>query len=216
MTIEVKGLCKQIRKADILVDVDVVAPSACVTGLAGVNGSGKTMLMRAIAGLIKPTSGGIAVDGRVLGRDMEFPPSIGLLIENPAFLDTRSGRDNLLLLAAVKGDIGRGEVDEAIRLVGLDPADKRRFRKYSLGMKQRLGLAAAVMECPDVVLLDEPTNALDESGVAMLKELVRRERDRGATVVLSCHDAEVLRELSDRIYFLSDGRVSGYEEVVHA
>lgn len=216
MTIEVKGLCKQIRKADILVDVDVVAPSACVIGLAGVNGSGKTMLMRAIAGLIKPTSGEIAVDGRVLGRDMEFPPSIGLLIENPAFLDTRSGRDNLLLLAAVKGDIGRGEVDEAIRLVGLDPADKRRFRKYSLGMKQRLGLAAAVMERPDVVLLDEPTNALDESGVAMLKELVRRERDRGATVILSCHDAEVLRELSDRIYFLSDGRVSGYEEVTRA
>lgn len=213
MTIEVCGLCKRIRGADILKEVSVCARSGRVTGLAGVNGSGKTMLMRAMAGLIRPTSGSVLIDGEELWRDVEFPPSIGLLIENPAFLDDKSGIDNLMLLAGIKHVIDRGQAEKVLELVGLDPFDRRAYRKYSLGMKQRLGLAAAVMESPDVVLLDEPTNALDASGVLMLKDLVRAQRERGACVVLSCHDAGTLRELSDEIYFLSEGRVEGHEMV---
>lgn len=223
MTVTVNNVTKRIGGALVLDDITLEVPNGTVVGLSGVNGSGKTMLMRAMAGLIRPTEGEVRIDGKRLWRDIPFPPSVGLLIENPAFLDSRTGLQNLALLAAIKGAVGgrgrkmegrrRERVVEVIRSVGLDPADKRKYRKYSLGMKQRLGIAAAVMEEPKLLLLDEPANALDTSGVAILKNTVRAERERGAAIVLACHDATILQELSDVIYYLAEGHIDGYEVV---
>lgn len=148
------------------------------------------------------------IDGKMLGKDIDFPLSIGILIENPAFLDSYSGYDNLKLLAQIKNTIGAQQIKEALIRVGLDPDDKKKYRKYSLGMKQRLAIAAAVMESPDIILLDEPTNALDSDGVEMVKNLLEEEKKRGAVIIVSCHDASVLYEISDRIYLVENGKVS--------
>ena len=139
-----------------------------------------------------------------------FPRSIGTLIENPAFLDSYSGFQNLKLLASIKGKIHDEEIWEAIRAVELNPDDKKKFRKYSLGMKQRLGIAAAVMEHPDIIILDEPTNALDSDGVQMVKQILQKEKERGALILISCHDLEILKELSDVIYLMNVGKLSAY------
>ena len=186
--------------------------SGKITGLKGVNGSGKTMLMRLVCGLITPTSGSIVINGKRLGKDITFPESVGILIENPAFLDAYSGFDNLKLLASIKHSVGPEEIRQTIARVGLDPDDKKKYRKYSLGMKQRLGIAAAVMEEPDIIILDEPTNALDSDGVAMLKEILHDQRERGALVLISCHDLPTLQELSDEIYLMESGALRPYEE----
>ena len=165
------------------------------------------MLMRLMAGLIRPTSGQVWIDGRQLGRDMDFPPSMGLLLENPAFLPNHTGLKNLELLAAIQNRAAGEGIRQTLRDVGLDPDDRRKYRKYSLGMKQRLGVAAAIMEQPELILVDEPTNALDDRGVEQICALLRRERDRGALLVLSCHDASILEALSDEIYHIYEGRV---------
>lgn len=209
--IEVEGLTKRVHGTEVLRDVTLSVPAGTTVGLSGPNGSGKTMLMRAVLGLIRPTEGFVAIDGKRLWRDISFPPSAGLLLEGPAFLSSRSGVDNLELLASIRGVVGRDACERAMAGVGLDPADKRPFRKYSLGMKQRLGIAGAVLEVPDLLVLDEPTNALDSSGVEMLKGIVRREQKRGATILLACHDADILRELSDEICYLAEGHVDGHE-----
>nr|WP_315522107.1 ATP-binding cassette domain-containing protein [Olegusella massiliensis] len=216
MSVEINNLNKTIHGATILSNISMSMPSGCVTGLAGVNGSGKTMLMRAVAGLIRPNSGTIDIDGKRLWRDISFPPSVGVLIENPAFLNDRTGLENLRILASIKDLLQEDDLRQVIKEVGLDPDDKRKFRKYSLGMKQRLGIAAAIMERPDLLLLDEPTNALDSDGVAMFKRIVARERERGASCVISCHDASILRELSDQIYYLAEGHIDGYEKLESA
>lgn len=213
MSVTVNNLSKGIKGKTILENVSIEAPSGRVTGLAGVNGSGKTMLMRVIAGLVRPTSGEVLIDGQHLWSDIEFPPSVGLLIENPAFLNGRSGFENLRLLAGIRNRVDDERIRSVIEYVGLDPDDRRHFSKYSLGMKQRLGLAAAIMERPKLLLLDEPTNALDASGVEMLKSLVRGCKKGGTTVLLACHDASILRELSDQVYFLAEGHVDGHERL---
>lgn len=207
MLIKINEVSKKIKDAVVVDQVSLELKSGKVYGLRGINGSGKTMLMRLIAGLILPTEGTITMDGKVLGKDMEFPESIGLLIENPAFLDTYSGLENLKMLASICELVGEDEMKEAIARVGLDPEDKKKYRKYSLGMKQRLGIAAAIMEKPDLLLLDEPTNALDEAGIELLKQIVREEKARGALIILSCHDTEILTEMVDVIYYLEEGRV---------
>lgn len=207
MLIEIKDVTKTIKGAQILDKVSLEFKSGVIYGLQGPNGSGKTMLMRLVSGLIRPTKGEVFIDGKQLGKDLDFPPSVGLLIENPAFLPSYTGKRNLELLAQLQNRIAEEEICQAIRDVGLDPADKRKYRKYSLGMKQRLGLAAAIMEKPELLLLDEPTNALDESGVAEIGQLVRRERDRGALVIVACHDKELLEDLADEIYTVAEGHV---------
>lgn len=209
--ITIDKVSKDINGVCVLQDICMTANPGRVTGLSGINGSGKTMLMRAIAALIKPTEGTIEIDGKQLWRDIAFPNSIGVLIENPAFLDTYTGFKNLDMIASIRQRIDREQIRETIRKVGLDPDDKKKYRKYSLGMKQRLGIAAAIMEKPDIVLLDEPTNALDSKGVDILKKLVWEERQRGATVVITCHDHAILRELADEIYFMEEGRVTNHE-----
>ncbi len=208
--IVLENVSKIIKGNTVTDNVSVTFESGEIIGLKGVNGSGKTMLMRLLAGLISPTSGTITIDGEVLGRDITFPRSIGILIENPAFLDSYSGFKNLQMLASIKGLISDEEVKAAIDRVKLDPEDKKKYRKYSLGMKQRLGIAAAVMERPDIVILDEPTNALDSDGVEIVKRILLEEKERGALVIISCHDFETLKALSDKMYLMEEGRMSEY------
>ncbi len=208
--IEIKNVTKTIKHNTVIDNVSLTVNAGEITGLKGVNGSGKTMLMRLISGLILPTSGEIMINGEKLGKDITFPHSIGTLIENPAFLDNYSGFENLKLLASIQGKISDEEIREAIRAVELDPNDKKKFRKYSLGMKQRLGIAAAVMEHPDIIILDEPTNALDSDGVQMVKRILQKEKERGALILISCHDLDILKELSDVIYLMNVGKLSAY------
>ncbi len=213
MKVEVRSLCKEIKRVPVLENVDMTLESGVVYGLQGKNGSGKTMLLRALAGLIRPTSGSVVVDGEQLGRDRSFPESVGLLIENPSFIDKYTGRKNLRLIAGVKSRIGDAEVDRALGRVGLDPSDRRHFKKYSLGMKQRLGIACAVMEHPDLILLDEPVNALDPTGVSCVERIIEEERSRGAIVVVACHDREELVLLADVVFTMAEGRIVDSEVV---
>ena len=208
MRMEVIEVSKVIRKHTVLDRVSFSMHSGKIYGIQGINGSGKTMLMRVLIGLIHPSSGKVLIDGKELGKELEFPKSIGFLLENPTFLDRYSGYQNLKMLASVKKIISDEEINKVLCLVGLDEeAAKKKYRKYSLGMKQRLGIAAALMEKPDIVILDEPTNALDTSGVELVKEIVRGEKKRGALVIISCHDLAVLEELSDEIIKLESGKV---------
>mgnify|MGYP001128403554 FL=1 len=182
--------------------------SGNVYGFQGINGSGKPMLMRLICGLIYPTKGEIVIDGKRLGKEITFPQSVGLLLENPAFLDSYTGFENLEMLASIKNIITREEIHKAITSVALDPLDKRKYKKFSLGMKQRLGIAAAIMEKPDILILDEPTNSLDSSGVSLVKTILAKERERGAIIILACHDLPVLQDVSDEIFLLEQGKIT--------
>lgn len=209
--IEVKNLCKTINKNMVLDNINVHMVSGQVYGVQGINGSGKTMFMRALIGLIHPTSGKILINQKELGKDMDFPKSIGFLLENPTFLDMYSGPDNLRLLAGVDNNISADminkEIDSLIEEVGLKSAGNKKYKKYSLGMKQRLGIAAAVLGNPDIVVLDEPTNALDDDGKDMVKRIVKMQKERGALVIISCHEMQTLEELSDEIVRLKEGRI---------
>lgn len=207
MDIQVRDGFKKIKGTAILQNINLDMHGATVYGLQGPNGSGKTMLMRLIAGLIRPTSGSVVIDGKTLGKNFDFPPSMGLLLENPAFLPDYTGIKNLELLANIQGRIGQEEIVQALRDVGLSPEDRRKYRKYSLGMKQRLGIAAAVMEKPDLILLDEPTNSLDEKGTEQICRLIRAERQRGALVILASHDSKVIESVADEIYVINDGYI---------
>jgi ABC-2 type transport system ATP-binding protein len=194
-------------------DLSLRFESGLIYGLKGANGSGKTMLLRAICGLIHPTKGFVSIDGQVICKDISFPPSVGVLIEGPSFIPKYTGLKNLRMLASLKGTTGDKEVRKALRSVGLDPADKRSYRKYSLGMKQRLGIAAALMESPKLLLLDEPINALDEDGVLLIRDLLLAHRRRGALIIVACHDADELRLLADEIIEMHEGRVIRHYEV---
>ncbi|MDR0514819.1 MAG: ATP-binding cassette domain-containing protein [Coriobacteriaceae bacterium] len=212
MTVEVRGLTKKIHGTTVLADIDMTAQPGTIVGIRGINGSGKTMLLRSIAGFIKPTTGTVVIDGKELWRDLDFPESIGILIENPAFLGAYSAFDNLRLLASIKGAIDQDALKDCTASVGLDPASRKKYRKFSLGMKQRLGIAAAIMEQPDIILLDEPNNALDLDGIALLKDLLLKEKERGASILLACHDNEFLQEVADEVFFLDAGRIVGHTE----
>lgn len=207
MEINVKHVTKHIKKSPILNDVTISLHSGNIYGLQGPNGSGKTMLMRLVSGLIRPSTGEVWIDGKQLGKEMDFPSSVGLLIENPSFLPNYTGVKNLELLAKIQNRITITDICQVICDVGLNPADKRKYGKYSLGMKQRLGIAAAIMEQPELLLLDEPTNALDDDGIKKICSLICRERDRGALVIMTCHDANILEQVSDEIFTLYEGRV---------
>lgn len=210
--IEVCNVVKTIRNNTVIDDITVSFDSGKIYGLKGINGSGKTMLMRLICGLIRPTKGSILINGKMLWRDITFPESIGILLENPAFLDFYSGRENLHMLAAIKKTADDKRIYQVLDMVGLNPEDKKKYKKYSLGMKQRLGIAAAIMESPDIVLLDEPTNALDSDGIERFKKILEKERERGALIILTCHDYETLRELCDEIYMIEGGKLAGHIE----
>lgn len=213
MVVEIKDLSKKIKGVEILKDINLEFKGGKTYGLKGKNGSGKTMLMRCICGLIKPTEGSVVIDGETLGKEISFPRSVGVLIENPSFLSGYTGFENLKMLADIQKRIDDARIRETLEEVGLDPDDKRTYRKYSLGMKQRLGIAAAVMENPDIIILDEPINALDESGALLVREILKRQKERGAVIILACHDKEELEYLSDIIFEIAEGRIQGMEEI---
>lgn len=212
MIISVENLSKSIRGTTVLDNISMKFESGKIYGLAGKNGSGKTMLMRALCGLIRPTSGKIIIDGKVLGKDFSFPPSIGVLIENPAFISKYTGFKNLKMIASIKNKATDEDIKQVLQNVGLDPEDKRVYRKYSLGMKQRLGIACALMEKPDIILLDEPINAIDEDGVGIIKDLLKN-YSANSIIIVSCHDKEELEYLSDEIFVLSSGMLKEHKTV---
>lgn len=207
MKVELKNVSKRLNDVTVLEDISLTLESGTIYGLKGKNGCGKTMLMRMMAGLIYPTSGTVSIDGEILHKDIATPRSIGILIENPAFLPGYTGQRNLELLAGLTGKADRTQIAKTMSRVGLDPNDKRTYRKYSLGMKQRLGIACALMECPDLILLDEPINAIDEKGVPKIWEALQEEKQRGALIVIACHDTEELESLADQIITIEEGKI---------
>ena len=207
MYIRLKNVTKKIKQ-DILLDhISLEFRGGKVCGLQGKNGSGKTMLMRAVCGLITLSDGEIDIDREILHKDISFPRNIGALLENPSFLNGYTGLENLKLLADIQGRIEEKELRDCLAKVGLDADDKRVYRKYSLGMKQKLGIAAAVMGSPEIVILDEPINAIDEAGVEKVREILRGLKERGSVIIVACHDREELELLSDEIIKISKGRI---------
>lgn len=209
MKVELKNVSKRLNDVTVLEDISLTLEAGTIYGLKGKNGCGKTMLMRMMAGVIYPTSGTVSIDGEILHKDIATPRSIGVLIENPVFLPGYTGQRNLELLAGLTGKADRTQIAKTMNRVGLDPSDKRTYRKYSLGMKQRLGIACALMECPDFILLDEPINAIDEKGVPKIWEALQEEKQRGALIVLACHDTEELTSLADQIITIEEGKICG-------
>lgn len=206
--IEVRGVTKYIKDSLILDDINLKLEKNHIYGFKGANGSGKTMLFRAIAGLMPPTKGKIIINDEILYKDISFPRSVGVLIENPAFLPGLTGKENLDIIAGMNIKDTKAVVDEALTKVGLLPDDKRKYRKYSLGMKQRLGIAAAIMSEPDLVILDEPFNALDPDGISLIRNLLI-ELKKKSTILVACHDREELELVADYIYMVRNGRIEG-------
>jgi ABC-2 type transport system ATP-binding protein len=211
MYVEVSSFTKKIKGITVLDNITCSFEKGRIYGLQGKNGSGKTMLLRAIAGLIFPTAGSVCVEGKTLGKEISFPTSMGLLIESPSFINKYTGMKNLRLLAQLRGSIGDKEIADSLNKVGLDPQDKRIYKKYSLGMKQRLAIACAIMEDPDLILLDEPINALDPSGIELVRSILIEKKMAGSLILVACHDYEELSILADEIITLSEGRIVNHE-----
>lgn len=205
--IVISNACKTIKGRTVLSDISVSLGRGGIYGFFGVNGSGKTMLFRALSGLIRLDAGTINVFGKVVGKDVSFPPNLGLVL-SAGFWDEYTGYKNLLLLASVRRRIGQEEIRAAMERVGLDPQDKRTCRSYSLGMRQRLEIAQAIMEHPDLLILDEPTNSLDADGLRMVLDVIKEQQAQGTTVLLASHNVAELRELCERKFAMSEGRLS--------
>lgn len=195
---------KSIKGRVVLNDISFTLESGGIYGFFGVNGSGKSMLFRAISGLIKLDSGTISVFGKRIGVDISFPEDMGLAL-GAWFWDDYSGFENLKMLASIRGIASDEDVRLAIARLGLDPGDDRPYKAYSLGMRQRLELAQAIMEKPKLLILDEPTNALDASGLDLVVNIIKEERDRGATILLTAHNVKELEALCNRSFELIDG-----------
>ena len=207
MKIEITNLKKVIKGTIVLDDINYTFSGGRIYGLCGKNGCGKTMLMRLIAGLIYPSSGTIRIKDKVLGKDISFPESVGMLIENPSFLNDYTGKQNLEMLAGLQKNVDKAEVRRVLEQVGLDPDDKRKFYKYSLGMRQRLGIAAAIMGSPELILLDEPINAIDAEGVSVIRDAIRALMDYERIIIIACHDKEEMEYMADTVLHMSEGRL---------
>lgn len=205
--IEIKNVNLTLQKNEILKSVSVNFERGKIHGLIGRNGSGKTMLMKCICGFVKPTSGEIFVDKKRIGKDCDFPESTGIIIETPGFIPYYSGYKNLKLLADLRGKITKDDIKNTMRQVGLDPDLKQHVRKYSLGMRQRLGLAQAIMENPDLLILDEPMNGLDKEGVADMRKYLLDLKAQGKTILIASHSAEDIDVLCDTVYEMDKGKL---------
>ena len=208
MIIEVKNLNLTIKKQKILENVSLSCEEGRIYGLVGRNGSGKTMLMKCICGFIRPDEGEIDVLGKRIGKDCDFAPDTGIIIETPGFIGHYSGFKNLKLLAAIKKKIDDDKIRKVMEFVGLDPKMKKSVRKYSLGMRQRLGLAQAIMEDPKVLILDEPMNGLDKEGVEDMRKYLLKLREEGKTILIASHSSEDIAVLCDRTYEMEKGIIS--------
>jgi len=202
--IELKNVTKEINGNLILSNINLNLDRGKIYGIKGKNGSGKTMLFRAICGFIR-TDGSVIVDGKAIGKDGSYPDSIGVLLENPGF-------KNLKYLAEINNKINDNDITNILKEVGLDPTEKKSFRKYSLGMKQKLGIAQAIMENPDVVILDEPTNALDEESVKKINSMIVKLKNDNKLVLISNHNRDELEMICDEIYSIENGKI--YDHMV--
>ena len=205
--ISVNHVTKKFKEATVLRDVNVEFNKGEIHGLIGRNGSGKTMLMKCICGLVPITSGTIIINQKQIGKDIQIPDNIGAIIETPGFLPSYSGYQNLLFLSKVKGTISKEQIKQSIRKVGLNPEDKKPVGKYSLGMRQRLGLAQAIMENPELLILDEPMNGLDKEGVSDMRTLLLELKRQGKTIILASHSAEDIDVLCDGVSEMDHGKL---------
>lgn len=211
--IQVNNVTKQFKTQLVLNGISVNYEAGKIHGIIGRNGSGKTVFLRLLCGLMRPTSGTVAVGGKVLGEDVDFAPDTGIIIENPSFLAYKSGYGNLKDLAAIQNRIQKQEIVDAMNRVGLDASSRKRVGKYSLGMRQRLGIAQAIMEHPKLLILDEPMNGLDAQGLEDIRELLRGLKAGGTTILLASHDPDDIETLCDTVCQIQDGalrKVSGW------
>lgn len=210
--IELKEVSKKFGKKEIYKSVNLnIEVGECV-GIIGGNGSGKSVLFQIIAGLLPTDTGTVTVNGKILGKDSDFPESVGILINSPGYVDYYSGFKNLQLLARIQGKIGDEEIRETMRLVGLDPDDKTRVKKYSMGMKQKLGIAQAIMEGQSIVILDEPYNALDFNTNKEITAVLRELKRAGKTILLTSHQQEYLDKLCDKMYCIEEKSLVIFDE----
>ena len=210
MKININDISREIKSNMILNHITLEFESGKIYGLCGHNGSGKTMLLRAIAGLIQIDKGEIVIDHQTLHQDIDYPPEMGLIIETPTFFKYYTGMENLLYLAEIRDKISKTDVIEALKRVRLDPNDKRTVAKYSLGMKQRLAIAQAIMEKPQ--LIDEPTNALDQDAILQFKKIMTAEKMRNACIIIATHNHQDIDELFDEKIYLDSGKVERVEK----
>lgn len=211
--VHVKNVTVRIKNQVVLERINLQLDEGKIYGIIGRNGSGKTMLLRVLCGLVRPSEGEVWVLGCEISRRGAFPDEVGAVIETPGFLPQYSGLKNLKLLASLRNRIDEDDIKEAIRLVGLDPENKKPVRTYSLGMRQRLGLAQAIMEKPRLLLLDEPSNGLDQEGVRDLHILLRNLRSKGVTILLTSHSREEIETLCDAVHYMERGRLEALPEV---
>ncbi len=206
--ITVNNVSLKIKKDVILQNINAEFEDGKIHGIIGRNGSGKTMLMKCICGFIKPTEGEITVAGKRIGIDCDFPESVGVIIETPEFIPYYTGFKNLKLLADIRHKITDDDIRRSIELVGLDPKLKKSVKKYSLGMRQRLGLAQAIMENPDLLILDEPMNGLDKDGVGEMRKYLLDLKEQGKTILIASHSAEDIDVLCDTVVEMDKGRMA--------
>lgn len=205
--IQLQNVTKRIKENTVLDNVSYTFKSGFVYGLYGQNGSGKTMLLRAISGLINLDSGSIFIDGEKLHDKIEFPPETGIVIENMELLPECSAKRNLQMLAKIKNIADEKDIIFSLERVGLDPDSDKKVKKFSLGMKQRLNIAQAIFENQKIILLDEPTNALDEDAVQLIYKIIREEKSREATIIVATHHKEDLKEVCDVILKIAEGKI---------
>lgn len=205
--IQLQNVTKRIKENTVLDNVSYTFKSGFVYGLYGQNGSGKTMLLRAISGLINLDSGSIFIDGEKLHDKIEFPPETSIVIENMELLPECSAKRNLQMLAKIKNIADEKDIIFSLERVGLDPDSDKKVKKFSLGMKQRLNIAQAIFENQKIILLDEPTNALDEEAVQLIYKIIREEKSRGATIIVATHHKEDLKEVCDVILKIAEGKI---------
>lgn len=206
--IKVSNVSLTLKNVPILIDINVSFERGKIHGLIGRNGSGKTMLMKCICGFVKPTLGMITVGGKRIGKDCDFPENTGIIIETPGFIPYYSGYKNLKLLADLRKKITADDIRNTMKTVGLDPELKRHVRKYSLGMRQRLGLAQAIMENPDLLILDEPMNGLDKDGVKDMRQYLLDLKEKGKTILIASHSAEDIDVLCDTVCEMDRGALT--------
>lgn len=205
--IELHKVSKQYRGEHVLHEITLSLNGGSITGLFGPNGCGKTTLMRCICGLTRPSSGTVKVLGKQVGKDCDFAPSTGIIIETPGFLYHCTVRQNLTILAEISRKATRFRIDEVIRMVGLDPSDKKPVGKYSLGMRQRLGTAQAMLENPQILILDEPFNGLDQQGIADIHVLLQNMKKEGKCILLASHSATDITQACDTKYSFHQGQL---------
>jgi ABC-2 type transport system ATP-binding protein len=207
--IKAENVTKQFKKQVVLDHVELQVEKGTVCGLVGANGSGKTVLLKVLCGFMLPDEGEIWIKGKKIGKDVDFPENTGVLIETPYFSPFSSGYQNLKNLAGIQKKIGPEQIKHAMELVGLDSADKKWVSKYSLGMRQRLGIAQALMEDQDLLILDEPMNGLDKQGVADIRDLIFKMKQEGKTILMSSHYPQDMELLCDTIYEVDRGKIIG-------